>query len=151
MKKLEYRPYLYGAYGSNLHEKQMLARCPMAVKVGDIMLHDYKLIFRGVADIVPSEGGDNMVPIGLWQITEFCEAALDRYEGFPHLYDKHFIPCQNKAGSFDLMVYRMVNTSVIYPPSEWYLQSLITGYQDFCFDNYFLKDAVTSSYLEETA
>ena len=70
MKPHYYKPYLYAAYGSNLHEKQMLARCPRAERVSVIMLPDYRLVFRGVADVEECEGSE--VPVGLWSITGHC-------------------------------------------------------------------------------
>ena len=80
---MNYLPYLYGAYGSNLNVAQMELRCPNAKRVGTMRLDDWRLVFRRVADIEPCEG--ESVELGLWQITEECLEALDRYEGFPSL------------------------------------------------------------------
>ena len=77
---------LYLAYGSNLNKKQMSRRCPKAIPLEGVVIEDWKLVFRGVADIEPSKG--SMLSAGLWRITEDCEKALDSYEGYPHLYDK---------------------------------------------------------------
>ena len=78
------REWLYLAYGSNLNVKQMEIRCPRAKIMGSFLLPNYKLVFRGVADIEESEG--DYCPVGLWKITRKCLGALDRYEGYPTLY-----------------------------------------------------------------
>ena len=50
---------------------------------------NYELLFRGVATVEPKEGAT--VPVLLWKIEPLDEAALDRYEGWPHLYRKEMI------------------------------------------------------------
>lgn len=79
----------YIAYGSNLNLRQMARRCPTATVVGTGWVHNYQLTFRGVATIVPKE--NSSVPVGIWEIDEAAEQALDRYEGYPHLYRKETI------------------------------------------------------------
>ena len=143
------KDYYYAAYGSNLHMKQMLARCPRAEQVAKTILPDYKLVFRGVADIEPCKGAE--VPIGLWSITGHCEAALDRYEGFPHLYEKKMLPIPNTKGFRNMMLYTMRDRKTIYPPQDFYLDSLIHGYDDWKISPDYLKEAVKDSYVRETA
>lgn len=155
-----YKPYLYGAYGSNLNLKQMSFRCPRAQQLATVMLDDYRLTFRGVADVEPCKNSG--VPLALWRITEECEQALDRYEGFPRLYGKHFVELQNQKlmrtfGAFQIspipkiMIYRMVDDQTVYPPLDPYLDSIVQGYEDFELPLVCLKDAVRLSYTEETA
>jgi hypothetical protein len=81
MSFLETR-YLYMAYGMNTNRRAMEARCPLAKPMGGFYLPNYRLVFRGVADIVPEDGG--VVPVVLWSITGKCLQALDRLEGYPH-------------------------------------------------------------------
>lgn len=166
-----YKPYLYGAYGSNLNLKQMSFRCPKAHRLGTVMLDDYRLTFRGVADVEPCKNSG--VPLALWRITEECEQALDRYEGFPRLYGKHFVDLRNQKlmRTYDsvienvndglltiglspmpkIMIYRMVDDQTVYPPLDPYLDSIVQGYEDFELPLVCLKDAVRLSYTEETA
>ena len=80
---------LYIAYGSNLNLPQMERRCPTAKVVGTSEIKNYELLFRGVATVEPKEGAS--VPILLWKIETLDEAALDRYEGWPHLYRKEMM------------------------------------------------------------
>ena len=54
-------------------------------------MEGYKLTFRsnnrfGVANIEPAKG--RKVRVGIWQISARDEKNLDRYEGFPWLYEK---------------------------------------------------------------
>jgi gamma-glutamylcyclotransferase (GGCT)/AIG2-like uncharacterized protein YtfP len=77
------------AYGMNTNRRAMEARCPLAKPMGGFYLPNYRLVFRGVADIVPEDGG--VVPVVLWSITGKCLQALDRLEGYPHLYTRRKI------------------------------------------------------------
>ena len=77
---------IYFAYGSNLNLDQMAHRCPTAKVVGAGMLNGYKLIFNRVASI--ELDASQSVPVGIWEIGEYCEASLDLYEGYPRLYRK---------------------------------------------------------------
>jgi hypothetical protein len=138
-----FKPYLYGAYGSNLNKAQMRRRCPDALSCETLVLKNHLLVFRGVADIEEAQG--ESVTLGLWMITDRCEKALDRYEGFPHLYTKQFI--DTAAGQ--VMVYTMCNQDDVCPPSYNYLESICTGYDDFAIDRKLIKPALIYSYLNE--
>ena len=112
----------YFAYGSNLNHEHMLWRCKDATCLGKHTLQGYQLVFRFYADIIPSQ--DNTVIGGLWEISENDEAALDRYEGYPNLYEK-FFEC-------DIMFYRMRDESRSYDlPSNGYLEDLLEGMENF--------------------
>ena len=81
----------YLAYGSNMDIAGMTSRCPSARPVGTGLLTDYRLVFRGgggwgVLTVEPCDG--KSVPVVAWEVTEDDERALDRYEGYPDLYEK---------------------------------------------------------------
>lgn len=137
----KYKPYLYGAYGSNLNKTQMSRRCPSAMSCEVIEIPDYELVFRGVADIEESYG--NSVMLGLWLITSDCEEALDFYEGYPRLYTKKFI--DTDAGQ--IMIYTMCDQSDVHPPSNNYLASIAQGCEDFSIDRSSLRQALEKSYI----
>lgn len=85
----------YLAYGSNLNVRQMIHRCPGAKPVGTMVLEGYELLFKGsktgsYLTIEKKQGGK--VPVGIWQVSEQHEKALDRYEGVPVFYYKKEIP-----------------------------------------------------------
>jgi len=133
---------LYVAYGSNLNMDQMSVRCPNARPLYPVVIKDWKLVFRGVADITPAEGHEVMA--GLWAITEECEKALDRYEGFPNLYRKHYFDFE---GEDSVMTYVM-NRDGIRPPMEHYYAVIEEGYQDFSLETLTLERAWRTSFAE---
>lgn len=145
-----YLDYLYGAYGSNLNFDQMSYRCPDAEPVGHFMLEGWKLVFRSVADIQIHKNGK--VPIGLWRITKDCEKALDIYEGFPTLYTKSKIWIPALESHFEtskVMIYTMTDQTLRHPPSNRYLESIASGYDDFGLEHDFIKYAVKESYIDD--
>lgn len=116
---------LYFAYGANTNIDNMNNRCPNAELVGSIVLPDYRLVFRGVADIEFSIGAE--VQGVLWDITDVCEAALDIYEGFPTLYRKESFSVKNQDLIEDVMFYTM-NRSNYALPSNNYFMTIHDGY-----------------------
>ena len=129
---------LYFAYGSNLNVEQMAHRCPNAEPLGAAYLPSLRLIFRGVADIEEGDSED-LLPIGIWSITDKCEKALDIYEGVSSgLY--------RKIWTHGMMTYTM-NRSGYVPPSPHYYKSIKDGYQDFGLDVYYLEEALGWSYF----
>lgn len=115
----------YFAYGSNLNKNHMKFRCPDAKYVDSYILKDYKLVFRSVADIEKAPGHE--VHGAVYYITPNCEKALNRYEGYPHLYTKEFFTYKGR----DLMTYSMVDKDLEYPPNQGYFETIFQGYQDW--------------------
>lgn len=145
-----YENYLYGAYGSNLNMSQMSVRCPKAKPVGSLILKDWKLVFRGVADIEEAKGHE--VALGLWYITKDCLKALDRYEGFPYLYGKKHLKVKGVQKSFavpSVMIYVMNDQERVAPPPQTYLNAIANGYNDFGLDKKLLQEPVMQSYVKE--
>lgn len=130
---------LYVAYGSNLNLMQMGWRCPSAKVVGKGFIRDYKLIFNGVATIVPEE--KKTVPVAVWKIEDSDEKALDRYEGYPTLYRKEKIKVEMEDKDIEGMVYIM-NRGIPHLPAMSYLHTIIEGYSDIGFDTQYLEEAV---------
>ena len=131
---------LYMAYGSNLNTANMASRCPNAIKLGSMYIPKYRLVFRHVADIVPSYDKEDLLPVGLWEITEDCEKALDFYEGYPNLYGKIKIN--------GIMTYKMNNNKNIMPPSSSYFHTILEGYKDFGLTPNHLYDALGWSHYK---
>ena len=138
---------LYMAYGSNLNLGQMARRCPTAKVVGTAMLEGYQLLFNGVATIVKRKGA--VVPVGIWEIDERCEAALDRYEGYPTHYTKQNIDVNIGGEKVEAMVYVMNQRMNFGMPSSLYYDIVSKGYDDFDLDKNVLLDAVknTAQYI----
>lgn len=131
---------LYIAYGSNLNLPQMGRRCPTAKVVGTSEIKNYELLFRGVATVEPKEGAS--VPILLWKIEALDEAALDRYEGWPHLYRKEMMDVELEGKSVSAMVYVMNDVRFLGMPSESYYKVIEEGYQTAGFDTAVLGHAL---------
>ena len=128
---------VYLAYGSNLNLEQMGKRCPDAAVIGTTVLKDYQLMFRGgrqsgVATIEMKQGA--RVPVLLWQITETCEIALDRYEGFPHLYRKKNLMVNLDGDEVVAMAYVMNAGPPLAMPNAYYYSTILDGYHDCGFD-----------------
>jgi len=113
---------LYIAYGSNLNLPQMANRCPTAEVVGASQLKDYELLFRG------SRRRD--------------EAFLDRYEGYPRLYDKQMMDVELDGKPVSAMVYIMTPGHEFGIPSDYYVDTIWQGYESAGFDTQILEDAV---------
>ena len=127
---------IYVAYGSNMNKGQMAQRCPNAEAIGVMLLPDWRLVFRGVADIVPAKGFQ--CPVALWKSTEGCEDSLDKYEGFPTLYGKQY--WKSSDGNC-YMAYTMNRDGLALPP-KMYLDGIVDGYEDFGVDKKYLKEAL---------
>jgi gamma-glutamylcyclotransferase (GGCT)/AIG2-like uncharacterized protein YtfP len=124
--------FLYAAYGSNLNHRQMATRCPNAEFVGTGKIVGVQLVFRGVADVEPALGSE--VSVGLWRVTEDCLRALDRYEGYPSLYDRTIVCVDTPNGEVaEAWVYFM-NADYYNLPQEHYYDSIKQGYKDCGLD-----------------
>ena len=137
---------LYIAYGSNLNLDQMKHRCPTAEVVGAAKLKNWRLRFRGenhsaVATIEREKGFK--VPVLVWQIEPQDELALDRYEGWPHLYRKKTLRVTVNGRRAYAMVYIMNEAQHPYgTPSTGYLTTIRDGYESAYFDTGILYNAV---------
>ena len=126
---------LYFAYGSNINLDQMAHRCPDATPLGPVLLPNYELRFRGndhgrgVATIVRCQGAETWGV--LWKLTPECELSLNRYEGFPIVYDKQNIMVCDEAGKrHRVMTYAMTHEWMREPvlPSRAYYETIRRGY-----------------------
>lgn len=125
----------YLAYGSNCNLEQMAYRCPDATVVGPVTLRNYRLTFNGrgrnggVANIRRRNGAE--VKGLLWEITPKCERSLDRYEGYPHLYEKKNVTVETGTGDrIKAMVYVMTkgHERPALPSLEYY-KGIIEGFR----------------------
>lgn len=121
----------YFAYGMNTNIGEMSSRCPRAINLGGCTLKGFELKFRLHADI-DEVAGSEMEGV-LWDITEECEQALDRLEGYPFYYDKVEVivdPVKpvNKNSHIVAMAYIMNVKGAEEAPSTGYEDCLIEGY-----------------------
>ena len=114
----------------------MAARCPKAKPLGGFYLPDTRLVFRGVADIMPDE--NTICPVVLWDITPDCLRALDRLEGYPTFYGRRKI-------NTDWIVYEMNDKTRTSPPNSGYYKMIEDGYKNFGLDDYCLRVALSEA------
>lgn len=121
------KKYLYAAYGSNMNLQQMSVRCPGAVVLGTGMLNNYKLTFSTFCNIEHSYGDKTQVVV--WEITAEHLAILDRYEGYPVMYDRTKVIVQFGKGELVAHAYIMnAPRSLEYKePTTRYLQGVLEG------------------------
>lgn len=141
------------AYGSNLNLPHMASRCPTAKVIGISEIKDYELLFRGgrersVATVEPLEGAS--VPVLVWKLKERDLQALDRYEGYPHLYRKEILDVELKGKALPALVYIMNEGHPYGSPSEYYLNAIMEGYRTAGFDTDLLECAVERSIQRAT-
>ena len=130
---------IYLAYGSNLNHRQMAQRCPKASYLGGAILKGWRLIFKSVATIEKEVGVE--VPVGVFEISDQCEKALDVYEDYPQLYDKHQLNVNLNNKLVTGMTYIMVANYGVAPPSRKYFDVISEGYKNCGLDLDFLFDA----------
>ena len=139
---------LYLAYGSNMDLEQMDWRCPDANLRGVSEIPDYRLLFKGsktgsYATIEPKEG--SKVPVLVWEISERDERSLDRYEGYPHFYQKKDIDVELKGNTVTAMAYVMDPSRPLGDPSIRYYDVLDRAYEAFGFEKDILENALAES------
>jgi len=139
---------LFAAYGVGINRAEMAMRCPTAKLLGASTLRNPRLTFRGphaaaVANIEPAKG--HSVPMLVWDITSTDEAALDLYEGFPHLYEKHQFRLRLDGKAVDCMAYVLRGDRSLGKPSAFYYSTVLEGYKAAGFDVDILRTAVSES------
>lgn len=145
----------YLAYGSNLSIEQMAQRCPHAVYVGTAVIPDYQLLFKGSQSgsyltLEPRAGAE--VPVLVWEISEYDEMRLDRYEGCPSFYYKaemeapvHSLLGKPPIGSVKALIYIMHEERKLGCPTLHYYDVCLEGYRRFGFDEKVLEKALADS------
>ena len=139
---------LFAAYGVGVNRAEMAKRCPTAKLLGASILRNHRLAFRGshaaaVANIEPAKGCG--VPVLVWDITPTDEAALDLYEGFPHLFEKQQFRIRLDGKFIDCMAYVMRGDRPIGKPSAFYYSAVLEGYKAAGFNVDILRSAVSES------
>lgn len=131
---LKLKKRLYIAYGSNMNKEQMKYRCPDAKIIGKTYLKDWELTIPFYANIEMKNG--TLTPILLWEISAEDEAKLDRYEGYPNLYDKKDFLVSINNTLVSAMAYIMTDKYKVKDKiaRDWYVEGVIQGYIDAGFD-----------------
>jgi len=132
-RKLKDHPKYYVAYGSNHNVLQMQQRCKTAMPVCTADLHGYKLIFSGVLTIEACE--DSHVPCSVWKVGAEDIIALDRYEGYPTMYEKFDIDLTLPGGKLvKAFTYYLNEPYEQQLPFGGYYTTVAEGYQEWGLD-----------------
>jgi len=116
----------------------MLERCPESKPEFIATLPNYKLVFvgwsrqwrAGTASIRPFRG--EKVLGAIYEISEQCLRRLDRYEGYPDVYDRFKVTVFNEDGeATQAMTYIKAGRSEDTQPSPEYLSVIQQGYRDW--------------------
>ena len=116
----------YFAYGSNLNTTNMRGRCGKHIEIiGPAKLNNYELTFdrRGYANIIPRE--KSHVWGLVWRIDQACVDALDRYEGYPRMYDRQDVSVILDNQIIKAFVYIEPADQAGGRPAKNYLENLI--------------------------
>lgn len=145
----------YLAYGSNLCRERMAARCPDAVAAGTAKIPGFRLLFKksGSGFYATIEQDANcFVPAAVYRISEYDEALLNRYEGYPKYYYKRYfqLPIRTPAGGRlkgqkKCMAYVLHEERLLGEPSMEYYRILDIGYETWGFDVEILDKGLSDS------
>jgi len=142
---------VYFAYGSNLHAPQMRERCPHSEVLRPAVLQGYRLTFAGfsrnwgggAATIVPAPG--NSVHGLLYHMTDTDLHSLNRFEGYPTVYEHLPVQVATRDGEFvDALTYSKLDTTP-NPPSLRYLHQIWRGFRAHGLDDDLLLRAIEES------
>jgi cation transport regulator ChaC len=120
------------AYGSNLSLEGVATRCTDAEFVDTAVLHDWRLTFRGCADIEPHQGSKCHGVV--WRCSREDMWQLDRYEGYPNFYGSEWVDVELSSGEIARALVYVMKPSLedrASLPSEYYLQTIVDGYAAF--------------------
>ena len=81
----------------------------------------------------------------IWRLQGDDELALDRYEGYPHLYEKKQVQVSIGREQMEAMIYVMTPGQSFGRPSSLYLGIIQEGYRNAGFDQGVLEIAVNVS------
>lgn len=154
--EVSHRPAIYYlAYGSNLSLERMAKRCPDAVVAGTAKIPGYRLLFKksGSGFYATIEQDANcFVPALVYKISEFDEALLNRYEGYPKFYYKRYFQLTVKTlrggrlkGNKQCMAYVLHEERQLGEPSMEYYKLLDDGYARWGFDVEILDKGLSDS------
>jgi len=128
----------YFAYASNLNRQQMQERCPDAKPRFTATLPNFKLIFTGwsrswhggVASIRPLRG--EKVAGAVYEISDRDLRLLDKYEGYPAIYNRREVVVFTEDGEpIKVVTYIKIEQSEETKPSPEYIATIQQGYREW--------------------
>lgn len=138
----------YLAYGSNLNIRQMKIICPFSKLVGKSLLTDYRLVFKGTKNngyLTIEKSEQSIVPIGVYEITNYDEHQLDLYENYPALYIKETITILLNGVAIEGIIYIMNPYYSYTLPTMEYINICKEGYNNLGFSTNILSQALKTT------
>ncbi len=147
-------PY-YFAYGANLNIAHMKSLCPGSAPLCFAHLEDHILTIAlpetaspdapGWATVTPETGG--RVLGALFHLRADDLPALDRFEGYPTLYNREEVEVATDDGPRTTMIYVMRRPLRAARPTAQYVETLREGYRNFGLPMAVLEDVLEESSL----
>jgi len=129
----------YFAYGSNMDEKQMTARCPEAKPVGIGRLDNFKfkLDFKGVATVQKSR--DDKVWGVIWKINSRDIESLDIHEGIAKgYYSRSFLSITEGPQQHESLIYTSLRSENEGIRREGYLEKIVAASKKWNFSQSYI-------------
>jgi hypothetical protein len=113
-------------------------RCPGAKRRTSARLPNYKLVFTGRSR--SRDGGTATIQLqkgehvlgGVYEIDDKCLRALDRYEGYPTVYERmNVIVFSDLGDAIEAVTYYKKERAPEEAPSPQYLAAIRAGYEDW--------------------
>jgi len=131
---IEITNMFYFAYGSNMNHKQMKNRCSDSHFLNSAFLKGYKFVYDGwskkregaVANIIETNGKNDIVLGGLFEISENDLNKLDYYEGYPKYYTRQKFKVEDDSKSYNAIVYFRTGKEP-GNPSDNYRKTVLEG------------------------
>ena len=133
---------IYFAYGANLNRDGMDARCPGNMPLCHAVLNNYRLMFKGVADI--EDAVNHSVHGVLYEITPKHLRSLDRFEGYPKLYIRKTVPVfTDNDTEINAVAYRMTDNRQYASPHHGYLDIILSGCYQWQLPQEYIRYIIT--------
>lgn len=130
---------LYFAFGSNLDLAQMARRCPGARAVEVASLPGFELAFAGYSPswrgsvATVRERSRGSVRGLLYALDDRDFAALDRFEGHPSVYLRHYVWVRPRGARKLQRVETYLLDAELGEPSREYLEQIARAYRELGF------------------
>ena len=145
----------YLAYGSNLLPERIYERCPDAKFAGRAELTGWRLLFKksktGCYATIEQDA-NRTVSCVIFKISEYDEALLDKYEGYPKYYYKRKFEVKIlfNSGKWSkepkkCVAYILHEERNLGAPPKDYMKLLLSAYEHWGFDEHRLWEAISDS------
>ncbi len=140
--------FVYFAYGSNMLERRILARCPSAKVIGHAYIYGFLFTFEkqgedqsGKAGLLQTQAPEPSVHGVLYNITMSELPLLDKAEWEGRGYDRHDKLTTTLAATGKMIkasTYVATNLGANLRPFDWYKALVLAGAQEHALPSYWI-------------